>query len=131
MIARSLERTLALGAAILVPLSLRWLSLSRVLAICDRWPVIAVSRATPGALARRVRRWLTHGRGPWKSSCLTRSLVLYVMLRQHSYEPRLVVGVAGAEKDFDAHAWVTLAGLPVADAPDIVGSYTQLLEHHA
>lgn len=131
MIARWLERALAHGAALLVPLALRFLSLPNVLALCDRWPVVALNPATPRALARRVHRWLAYGRGPWASSCLTRSLVLYVMLRQHGYQPRFVVGVTGVEQQFDAHAWVTLAGIPVADTPDVIGDYTQLLAHGA
>lgn len=131
MIARWLERAHALGAALLVPLALHFLSLPNVLVLCDRWPVVALPRATPRALARRVHRWLAYGRGPWASSCLTRSLVLYVMLRQQGYQPRFVVGVAGVEQQFDAHAWITLAGMPVADAPDVIGDYTQLLAHGA
>jgi hypothetical protein len=131
VIARWLERVLALGAALLVPFALRFLSLPKVLAFCDRWPVVALPRAAPPALARRVHRWLAYGRGPWTSTCLTRSLLLYVMLRQHGYQPRFVVGVSGVEQQFGAHAWVTLAGMPVTDAPDVIRDYTQLLAHGA
>lgn len=131
MIARWAERSVALAAALVLPLSLRFASLPSVLALCDRWPVIAPRRASPDTLAARVRRWLAYGRGPWTSSCLTRSLVLYAMLRQHGYRPRFLVGVNGPEKRFDAHAWVTVAGVPVTDAPDIAASYTPLLAHGA
>jgi hypothetical protein len=131
VIARTIDRVLALSALMIMPLAIRWLSLPNVLALCDRWPAMVPVRATPRALARRVHRWLAHGRGPWSSTCLTRSIVLYVMLRQHRYEPRFVVGVQGAEQAFDAHAWVTVGGVPVADPPETAASYTQLVAHSA
>jgi hypothetical protein len=105
------------------------LPLSWTLALCDRWPRSISSPLTPQALAHRVRRWLAAGRGPWASTCLTRSLILYVMLRQHGYEPRFCVGVAGARRAFDAHAWITLGGHPIAEPPDVPASYTPLLSH--
>jgi hypothetical protein len=131
VIGRSVERALALAAVLIMPLALRWLSLPNVLALGDRWPAFAPGRATPHALARRVDRWLARGRGPWSSTCLTRSIVLYVMLRQHGYEPRVIVGVQGAQRAFEAHAWVTVDGIPVADAPEIAERFTQLLAHRA
>lgn len=131
MIARWLERLLAGGATLLVPLALRLLPLATALALCDRWPRVAISPCTPVQLAGRARRWLAHGRGPWSSTCLTRSLVLYVMLRQHGHHPRFVLGVAGSQITFDAHAWVTLDGTPVAEPLNVSGAYTQLLSHSA
>ncbi len=131
MMGRWIERSVALAAALVVPLSLRFLSLPNVLALCDRWPVTASHRATPYVLAARVHRWMAFGRGPWASSCLTRSLVLYAMLRQHGHRPSFHVGVSGLEKRFDAHAWITVAGVPVSDAPDVVASYTPLHAHSA
>lgn len=131
MIARMIERALALAATALVPLVLQVLPLRLVLAFCDRWPRIGLAPRPPAQLAQRVRRWLAHGRGPWASTCLTRSLVLYALLRQHGYRPEFVVGVAGTSRAFDAHAWVTLDGLPVADPANVDGAYTRLLSHCA
>ena len=131
MIARMVERALALAATALIPLALVILPLRLVLAFCDRWPRAGLAPRTPVQLAQRVRRWLAHGRGPWASTCLTRSLVLYVLLRQHGYRPGFVVGVAGTSRAFDAHAWVTLDDGPVADPPDVDGAYTRLLSHCA
>lgn len=128
---RWIERGVALAAAVSVPLALRFVSLPNVLALCDRWPVTASHRATPSALAARVYRWMAFGRGPWMSSCLTRSLVLYAMLRQHGYRPSFHLGVNGMERRFDAHAWVTVAGVPVSDASDVSTSYTPLHAHGA
>jgi hypothetical protein len=120
---------MALGTMILLPLALAIRPLPDVLALCDRVPLRARRPHSPRALAQRAHRWLARGRGPWTSSCLTRSLVLYAMLRQHGYEPRFAVGVAGTEQNFDAHAWVTIGGVPVMDPPDIERSYAQVMSH--
>jgi hypothetical protein len=127
------ERAHAIVATLLVPLAIRVLPLDRVLSLCDRWPGHSAARRTgaPPALADRVRRWLGHGRGPWASSCLTRSLVLYAMLRHHGYEPRFHIGVAGKEQQFVAHAWISLDGAPLTDPPAVLGVYRPLLTHRA
>ena len=126
---RWIERCSALAAALVIPLLLAVLPLPSVLAICDRWPRVRGWRATPAALADRARRWLSHGRGPWTSSCLTRSLVLYTMLRQHGHQPRLHVGVAGKAQAFAAHAWVSLAHQPVEQPFTAADDYRPLLVH--
>ena len=131
MISRLVERVLAVGATIAVPLVLKVRPLPDVLAFCDRMPVVRRPRHTPQALAWRVHRWLAHGRGPWTSSCLTQSLVLYAMMRQHGYDPRFAVGVAGSAREFTAHAWVMLGETPVSDAIDVERTYTPLVAHGA
>ncbi|MBC7791403.1 MAG: lasso peptide biosynthesis B2 protein [Anaerolineae bacterium] len=131
MIARWRERSRALAAALVLPVLLRFASLPAVLALCDRSSGVGAARASPQALGCRVRRWLAYGYGPWKSSCLTRSLVLYAMLRQHGYRPHFLVGVSGPERSFIAHAWITLDGTPVSDTPAVIGGYRRLMSHHA
>jgi len=126
---RWIERAGAVAAVVIIPLLLALLPLPAVLAACDRWPRIGARRATPNGLADRVRRWLVHGRGPWASSCLTRSLVLYAMLRQHGHRPWLHVGVAGDARVFAAHAWVTVGGDPV-EQPSTVGDHFRSLVVH-
>ena len=125
------ERLVALAATLILPLALRVVSLRAVLAICDRWPVFERPRHPPHALARRVHRWMARGRGPWAGTCLTHSLVLYAMLRQHGYRPRFIVGVAGVESSFSAHAWVTIDGVPLGNALGGVDRYTMLMSHGA
>jgi hypothetical protein len=125
------ERLLALAATVLLAIALRWLSLPRVLRICDGWPTVNQPRHPPTALAQRVRLWLSRGRGPWRSTCLTRSLVLYAMLRQHGYRPRFVIGVVGGETSFDAHAWIALGEALIGDPSGATDRYTQLLTHGA
>jgi len=126
---RSIERCVALAAVVMIPLLLAALPFPAVLAICDRWPRTGTGTASPNGLADRARRWLAHGRGPWASSCLTRSLVLYAMLRQHGHRPRLHLGVDGDARSFAAHAWVTLDGEPL-EQPSTVGEQFQPLMVH-
>jgi len=128
---RTTERALALSATIVVPMALRFLSLRTVLAICDWWPAARHPLHAPHALAARVRRWLGRGRGPWASTCLTRSLVLYTMLRQHGHRPRFTVGVTGPEVRFSAHAWVSLGDTALGDPRGTADAYTRLLSHSA
>src|SRR5688500_19710410 len=129
IIGRWAERFVALGTAIAMPVALRLRPLPDVLALCDRAPIRARYRYSPGALAHRTHRWLAYGRGPWTSSCLTRSLVLYAMLRQHGYEPRFAVGVAGSAREFAAHAWVTLRHVPVVDQRNVETTNRPLMTH--
>lgn len=131
IVGRRTERWASLATAILVPLALQLRPLQSALAFCDRMPVRARYPQSPRSLARRVQRWLAHGRGPWKSSCLTRSLVLYAMLRQHGYQPRFAVGVAGSEQSFEAHAWVSIDGAPVMDPPIVETGFARVMSHVA
>ena len=126
---RWIERGVALAAVVMIPVLLALLPFPAVLAICDRWPRTGTGVASPNGLADRARRWLAHGRGPWASSCLTRSLVLYAMLRQHGHRPRLHLGVDGGAHAFAAHAWVTLGGEPV-EQPSTVGEQFHPLMVH-
>ena len=106
------ERLLSGAALVVVPLAARLVPLRTTLALCDRWPSYAGAPSTPNKLARRVREWF----GSDPSRCLARSLVLYTLLRQHGYAPRLHVARAGDGRPA-AHAWVTLGGREVVAAP--------------
>jgi hypothetical protein len=127
---RALEQTCALAVVVLVPIALRMLPLRATLALCDRFPRLASAGASPLALSSRVHRWMSHGRSLWTSSCLTRAVVLYTMLRQHGHRPRLHIGVHGATASFVAHAWVSLAGRPLGDDSGVSLEYRELLVHH-
>jgi hypothetical protein len=102
------ECILSGAALVVVPRAARLVPLRAALALCDRWPSYAGVPFTPGRLARRVRDWF----GPDPSRSLARSLVLYTLLRQHGYAPRL--HVADAAGNTAAQAWVTLGGRVVA-----------------
>jgi hypothetical protein len=131
IVGRRMERWAALVTAIAVPAVLRLRPLPVVLAFCDGIPVRAARPQPPRMLARRVQRWLGYGHGPWKSTCLTRSLVLYAMLRQHGHTPRFAVGVLGSEQSFEAHAWVSIEGVPVIDSPLVETGFAQVMSHVA
>ena len=102
-----IERAMAAAATIVIPAAIRVLPLRATLRLCDAWPRTRGPHARPEALARRVDRWLARGRGPWRPTCLTRTLVLYTMLRQHGHAPRLHRGAAGSARHFSAHSWVS------------------------
>ena len=105
------ERILSAAALLVVPLAARLVPLRAALALCDRWPSHPGVPSTPGKLARRVRDWF----GSDASRGLTRSLVLYTLLRQHGYAPRLHVAEGGEGRPV-THAWVTLGGRVVVEA---------------
>ncbi len=126
-----IERALAIAATIVVPVALRTMPFRTTLALCDAWPRTPGARASARALARRVDRWLAIGRALWRPTCLTRTLVLYAMLRQHGHRPRLHIGTAGTTQEFRAHAWLSLGGVPVAESDPSLGGYRELLTHGA
>ena len=126
-----IERALAVTATIVVPIALRALPFRATLALCDVWPRTRGSRASPNALARRVDRWLAKGRALWRPTCLTRTVVLYAMLRQHGHRPRLHIGTSGLAHEFQAHAWLSLGGKPIAERDPILDGYRDLLTHDA
>lgn len=126
-----IERAMAVAATIVVPLALQVLPFRVTLALCDAWPRIPGARANAAALARRVDRWLAHGRALWRPTCLTRTLILYTMLRQHGHIPSLHIGAAGAVHQFRAHAWVSLGGAALGEADPTISGYHPLLVHGA
>jgi hypothetical protein len=122
---------MAVAATVIVPAALRVLSLRATLALCDAWPRSPGISAGADALARRVDRWMAHGRALWRPTCLTRTLVLYTLLRQHGHVPRLHIGTGGSAQQFRAHAWVSLGGTVVAEPSPSLGEYRELVVHGA
>ena len=125
-----IERAMAVAATIVVPVALRALPFRTTLAICDAWPATRGASASAAALARRVDRWLARGRSLWRPTCLTRTLVLYTMLRQHGHRPRLHIGTTGLAHQLHAHAWISLGGVPLAEFESTL-DYAELLVHDA
>ncbi len=84
---------------------LGWLSgstsLSNAPAEGDLRPLAETIASTVQAVARRH---------PLPSSCLSRSLVLWSLLRRWGIDSRLRIGVNKQEGSFEAHAWVEHRG---------------------
>lgn len=118
--------------AAVLPLALRFWSLRRVLWLCDRIPPLPPGVPAPPVerLARQARRLLAHGHGPWTDTCLSRSVLLYALLRRHRYEPHLHIGAAGRANCFTAHAWLTVDGNSVLEPAPQTDGYRDLLVHH-
>lgn len=89
---------------------------------------------TPGHVQHRGRdpsAELTHGyeiarmvniaacRGVFKFNCLTRSLVLFYLLRRQGLSCQLAIGAQLRESRFSAHAWVELYGTPLNDTENV------------
>lgn len=127
MSARLVDLGVALGLAAILPPAIRLVPLPLVLRACDSFPSAGSGGASPDGLAARARRLLGSGVGPWRSTCLTRSTVLYALMRYHGYQPRFMIGVRGAHEAFGAHAWVALGEMPVSDAAG--SDYTPIMSH--
>ena len=84
-------------------------------------PRPAASREPPSELTlermKRLPRWISIAsrRGPWRSSCLVRSLALQWMLTNHRVPSALRLGVRKEGESLDAHAWVECPDLPGLD----------------
>jgi hypothetical protein len=75
----------------------------------------AVDSYPPLRLSRAVHKTLRIG--PYRPRCLTRSLVLYRLLRQQGDPAELVLGLPAVARDHTAHAWVELDGGDVGPPP--------------
>jgi hypothetical protein len=63
---------------------------------------------------------------PGSSRCLSRSLVLWTMLRRQGIDSEIVIGVRPGGAPLDAHAWVERHGQAIGDDADHVGSFGPL-----
>jgi hypothetical protein len=116
------ERWLLLQALALLPVAavvLRWRRL-------HSWrPVQAVhlreldqaARHQARAVARLVA--LAVRRGPYRASCLERSVVLWWLLARQGIRADLRVGVRQGPGQLEAHAWVELAGEVLNDREEV------------
>jgi hypothetical protein len=58
-------------------------------------------------------------RGPYRASCLPRSLTLWWLLRRRGIDSELRIGVRKETGRLDAHAWVELRGEVLNDGADV------------
>lgn len=79
-------------------------------------------RKRPGAgqqaeVQRRVRGLLSRLPAPWRETCLTRSVVLYHLLRKAGIPLELCIGVRRKPESLDAHAWLMRDGATYGELP--------------
>lgn len=53
-------------------------------------------------------------RGLYANTCLRQALVVHWWLRRQGLPAQLVIGAQPAEAELDAHAWIELQGIPLA-----------------
>ena len=116
------------GAALaLVRSLLAVTSLSRSQALLA--PIARASRQPPLTPAQIVR--LVHGaaaRRGLRASCVPRALAAWVLLSRAGHDADICFGVeqgAGGER-LSAHAWVEIAGRPVAEPDDLLQRFCRL-----
>ena len=122
------ERRLLLVSLAAIPLVSAGLALfgfGRMRAAMARWPHAGRRRfpttQAESARAARVANAvaIAAGRGPIRTTCLRRSLLLWWLLRRDGIETVLRVGVNRDGGTLHAHAWVEHRGEPLNDAADI------------
>ena len=126
------ERRFLLAAAVALPIiwmRLRWYGLAAV----QRWVAsyakpaqVTHDRVDVQHLADLCRVAVRHV--PCPTTCLTRSLVLVLLLQKKGLTPKLRIGVRMVGSALDAHAWVEYAGIPVNDAPDVAQRFAVFSE---
>lgn len=123
----SSERRLLLAALAMLPaiaLGVRVLGLRR-LQVALAWVAPHVADAAnaeracadAGSVARLVDVAGRHG--PYKATCLPRSLALQWLLRCRGIETALRVGVRKTPTAIAAHAWIEHEGVPLIDTHDV------------
>lgn len=116
------ERRLLLGLLIALPtlrVALRCFGYARTRAAIERrtarFPRRSPSEgdlAAAESLARLAQ--IAGRRAPLSATCLPQALAVHALLRRLGLDPVLRIGVRKAEDRFEAHAWVELAGWPLA-----------------
>jgi len=121
------ERLVLLEAMLLLPLfwaGLRLLGLSRVHAWVTRAPLAAAAPrcdVEPAAIGALISTAGNHV--PFPSTCLTRSLLLNLLLRRRGVRSELRIGVRMTDGRLDAHAWVECGGRPVNETRDVAARF--------
>ncbi len=110
----------------LTALGLRVLGFGRVYAALER---LSRQAGPPSEdetrQVRRARHMIryTAKHGLYRGNCLSRSLVLWWLLRRQGIESDLRIGVHRDGKDFDAHAWVEHQGRPLNASKQVHEKY--------
>lgn len=108
---------------------LRTLGFGRIDAVLA-WGLPPATRAPDPARAVRLAALLDLAarRAVPPATCLPRSLALRRLLRRERLPAALRIGASrGAGGALSAHAWVTMDGVVIGDAPDIAERFTELV----
>jgi hypothetical protein len=116
------ERRLLMALLVALPIlrvALRRVGYTRTRAAIERWtgrhPKRAPSRRdmeTAESLAELAK--IAGRKAPLAATCLPQALAVHAVLRRRGLDPELRIGVRKADERFEAHAWVELAGSPLA-----------------
>jgi hypothetical protein len=79
----------------------------------DQAALTSVGRATARVVDAAARN------GPYRASCLPRSLTLWWLLRRRGIDAVLRIGVRKEAEQFQAHAWVEYRGAVLNDGRDV------------
>ena len=124
-----LERGLFFRGVFLLPVTacaLRCIGLRNTKRLMDSWRKHDATRATGDAaekwrVAYAARRMMEAAsrHGVVRGSCLSKSMVLWHLLRLQGLEATVHVGGRKDGRLFEAHAWVELDGRTVNDSEDV------------
>lgn len=89
--------------------------------LLDRWVGHRSTRLPTGEELQAAERMaalaaIAGRRGLLAATCLRQALLVHWLLRRRGLEPELKLGVRKLDGNFDAHAWVELGGVALAQA---------------
>ncbi len=112
----------------LVALGLRIFGFRRMFFILNRQAGSLSSQRDKdkAAVVGRARYWIRYTKlhGPFRGNCLSRSLVLWWLLRRHGIETLFRIGIRKHAEEIQAHAWIEYQGRPVNAGPRVHQRYS-------
>lgn len=107
----------AWGYLLIADLALRFLPMQRVEALLEGLSRRRGRKVSTARLARLVDIAARCHLRPM--TCLPRAVALRALLRRHSVEADLLIGVRREDGELRAHAWIEDGGQPVGEPADI------------
>lgn len=107
----------------------RWIGFKQLCRLLTRWSAQGTSlpQAEQGRLTisqgeQALHRAVQHGL--YSGNCLSRSLMLWWLLRRQGVDSALRIGVRTVDGQFQAHAWIEYQGQPLHEIQDVHQHYT-------
>jgi hypothetical protein len=100
---------------VLLPAMIRFLPLPRVLSLIEPRKISRDCSLTVGHLAHLAKSVSRRAPRFGVGECLTRSFVLYNLLRRFAYSPILFIGARISEGDLECHSWIEVDGEPLCE----------------